>query len=158
MYYPPVNNPLPEGEDEDIAAEEAAAAQAGRVYLRWDRAGIEYGRAPQRFHGYTTITTSGMSLSLVTLRSTRSNFGGTVGGAFSDSRGVTSSRFMSLGSKELPRGSESFFHEIRKKGAPHGWIPADIFDRLVEFWCQEDFKRLQRTNTKNRSSETGGSM
>ncbi|MED6184239.1 hypothetical protein PIB30_045558 [Stylosanthes scabra] len=71
MPYPLVSNPLPEGEDKDIVAEEAAAAQAGRVYLRWD---------------------------------------------------------------------------------------GDIFDRLVEFWRQEDFKRLQWTNMKNRASETGGSM
>ncbi|MED6210527.1 hypothetical protein PIB30_064899, partial [Stylosanthes scabra] len=50
------------------------------------------------------------------------------------------------------------FHEIRKKGAPHGWIPEDIFGRLVGFWRHDDFKRLQRTNTKNRASETDGSM
>ncbi|MED6136295.1 hypothetical protein PIB30_054732 [Stylosanthes scabra] len=50
------------------------------------------------------------------------------------------------------------FHEIRKKRAPHGWINADIFDQLVEFWHQEDFKRLQWTNTKNQASKIGGSM
>ncbi|MED6151800.1 hypothetical protein PIB30_085882, partial [Stylosanthes scabra] len=50
------------------------------------------------------------------------------------------------------------FHEIRKKGAPHGWIPEDIFARLVEFWRQDDFKKLQQTNTKSRASETGESM
>ncbi|MED6226173.1 hypothetical protein PIB30_100900 [Stylosanthes scabra] len=36
MPWPPVNNPLPEGEEEDIAMEEELARQAGRVYLRWD--------------------------------------------------------------------------------------------------------------------------
>ncbi|MED6115512.1 hypothetical protein PIB30_091319 [Stylosanthes scabra] len=36
MPWPPVDNPLPEGEEEDIAMEEELARQAGRVYLRWD--------------------------------------------------------------------------------------------------------------------------
>ncbi|MED6214008.1 hypothetical protein PIB30_098868 [Stylosanthes scabra] len=45
-----------------------------------------------------------------------------------------------------------------KKGAPHGRIPKNIFDRLVEFWRQEDWKKLQRTNTKNWASETDGSL
>ncbi|MED6165739.1 hypothetical protein PIB30_102455 [Stylosanthes scabra] len=36
MPWPPVDNPLPEGEEEDIALEEELARQAGRVYLRWD--------------------------------------------------------------------------------------------------------------------------
>ncbi|MED6146348.1 hypothetical protein PIB30_033650 [Stylosanthes scabra] len=36
MPFPPVDNPLPEGEEEDIALEEELARQAGRVYLRWD--------------------------------------------------------------------------------------------------------------------------
>ncbi|MED6124749.1 hypothetical protein PIB30_061876 [Stylosanthes scabra] len=34
--WPPVNNPLPEGEDEDIVMEEELARQAGHVYLRYD--------------------------------------------------------------------------------------------------------------------------
>ncbi|MED6162326.1 hypothetical protein PIB30_069271 [Stylosanthes scabra] len=36
MPWPPVDNPLPEGEEEDVALEEELAKQAGRVYLRWD--------------------------------------------------------------------------------------------------------------------------
>ncbi|MED6226894.1 hypothetical protein PIB30_108239, partial [Stylosanthes scabra] len=50
------------------------------------------------------------------------------------------------------------FHEIQKKGAPHGWIPENMFGRVVEFWRHDDFKRQQWTNTKNRASETGGLM
>ncbi|MED6213486.1 hypothetical protein PIB30_093916 [Stylosanthes scabra] len=49
-------------------------------------------------------------------------------------------------------------HEIRNKGAPHGWIRDDLWDRLVEFWRQEDYKKLKQTNKKNRASETGGSL
>ncbi|MED6225795.1 hypothetical protein PIB30_097121, partial [Stylosanthes scabra] len=119
------------GEDEDIAANEVAAAQAGDVYLRWDRAGIEYERAPQRFHGYTTIATRGISLSLVTLQSTRSSFGGTVGGAFSNSRGVTSSRFMSLGGREPPRGSRSCFMRYGRRGRRmDGFLRTSLIDWL----------------------------
>ncbi|MED6130138.1 hypothetical protein PIB30_115102, partial [Stylosanthes scabra] len=36
MPWPPVDNPLPEGEEEDVALEEELARQASRVYLRWD--------------------------------------------------------------------------------------------------------------------------
>ncbi|MED6142709.1 hypothetical protein PIB30_116320, partial [Stylosanthes scabra] len=45
-------------------------------------------------------------------------------------------------------------HEIRKKGAPHGWIRDDLWMRLVEFWKQEDYKKLTHTNKRNRASET----
>ncbi|MED6206354.1 hypothetical protein PIB30_025899 [Stylosanthes scabra] len=45
MPWPPVNNPLPEGEEEDIAMEEELARQAGRIYLRYDGVGIRYARA-----------------------------------------------------------------------------------------------------------------
>ncbi|MED6165040.1 hypothetical protein PIB30_095901 [Stylosanthes scabra] len=36
MPWPPVNNPLLKGEEEDITMEEELARQADRVYLRWD--------------------------------------------------------------------------------------------------------------------------
>ncbi|MED6213484.1 hypothetical protein PIB30_093914 [Stylosanthes scabra] len=36
MPWSPINNLLPEGEEEDIAMEEELARQAGRVYLLWD--------------------------------------------------------------------------------------------------------------------------
>ncbi|MED6204030.1 hypothetical protein PIB30_005433 [Stylosanthes scabra] len=49
-------------------------------------------------------------------------------------------------------------HEIRNKGAPHGWIRDDLWKRLVEFWRQEDYKKLKQTNKRNRTSETGGSL
>ncbi|MED6174608.1 hypothetical protein PIB30_070582 [Stylosanthes scabra] len=45
MPWPPVNNPLPEGEEEDIAMEEELARQAGRIYLCYDGVGIRYARA-----------------------------------------------------------------------------------------------------------------
>ncbi|MED6220698.1 hypothetical protein PIB30_047313 [Stylosanthes scabra] len=35
MPWPPVENPLPEGEEEDVALEEELARQASRVYLHW---------------------------------------------------------------------------------------------------------------------------
>ncbi|MED6160077.1 hypothetical protein PIB30_048002 [Stylosanthes scabra] len=47
-------------------------------------------------------------------------------------------------------------HKIRNKGALHGWIRDDLWDRLVEFWRQEDYKKLKQANKKNRASETGG--
>ncbi|MED6127523.1 hypothetical protein PIB30_088814 [Stylosanthes scabra] len=50
------------------------------------------------------------------------------------------------------------FHEIRSKGAPHPWIRDDLWDQLVEFWRQEDFKKLKEVNKQNRASSTGGSL
>ncbi|MED6220780.1 hypothetical protein PIB30_048182 [Stylosanthes scabra] len=50
------------------------------------------------------------------------------------------------------------FHEIRNKGAPHPWIRDDLWDQLVEFWRQEDFKKLKEVNKQNRASSTGGSL
>ncbi|MED6173179.1 hypothetical protein PIB30_056824 [Stylosanthes scabra] len=49
-------------------------------------------------------------------------------------------------------------HEIRNKGVPHRWIRDDLWDRLVEFWRQEDYKKLKQTNKKNRASETSRSL
>ncbi|MED6116751.1 hypothetical protein PIB30_103132, partial [Stylosanthes scabra] len=49
-------------------------------------------------------------------------------------------------------------HGIRNKGAPHGWIREDLWARLVEFWQQEDFKKLKQVNKRNRASSTGGSL
>ncbi|MED6123709.1 hypothetical protein PIB30_051855 [Stylosanthes scabra] len=50
------------------------------------------------------------------------------------------------------------FHEIRKKGALYGWIPENIFDWLVEFWQQENFRKMQWSDTKNQAFETSGSL
>ncbi|MED6203228.1 hypothetical protein PIB30_113495, partial [Stylosanthes scabra] len=50
------------------------------------------------------------------------------------------------------------FHEIRNKGAPHPWIRDDLWDQLVEFWRQEDFKKLKEVNKQNRASSTSGSL
>ncbi|MED6126336.1 hypothetical protein PIB30_077502, partial [Stylosanthes scabra] len=43
-------------------------------------------------------------------------------------------------------------------GTPHGWIREDLWARLVEFWQQEDFKKLKQVNKRNRASSTGGSL
>ncbi|MED6138157.1 hypothetical protein PIB30_071629 [Stylosanthes scabra] len=100
----PIDNLLPEGEEDDIIAKEVAATQGSRVYLP---VGTKVRKSTLKF---------GMSLSSVRLRSTRFNFGGTIGGAFSDSKGVTSSRFMSLGSREPPSGSGSYFTRYERRG------------------------------------------
>ncbi|MED6200162.1 hypothetical protein PIB30_082459, partial [Stylosanthes scabra] len=81
MPWPPVDNPLPEGE-EDIAMEEELARQAGRVYLRWDGVtiGIRYARARPRSSGSFRITTGGLCRSSAWHRIMRSIFCGTDGG------------------------------------------------------------------------------
>ncbi|MED6153816.1 hypothetical protein PIB30_105768 [Stylosanthes scabra] len=80
MPWPLVDNPLPEGEEEDVALEEELARQAGRVYLRWDGVRIRYARARPRSAGSLRITIGGLCPSSAWHRITRSGFGGTVGG------------------------------------------------------------------------------
>ncbi|MED6207157.1 hypothetical protein PIB30_033257 [Stylosanthes scabra] len=49
-------------------------------------------------------------------------------------------------------------HNIREKGAPHHWIPDDIFRRYVDYWASADFQARRRANKSNRASITGGSL
>ncbi|MED6150948.1 hypothetical protein PIB30_077533 [Stylosanthes scabra] len=88
MPWPPVDNPLPEGEEKDVALEEELARQASHVYLRWDGVGIRYARARPRSAGSLRITIGGLCPSSAWHRITRSGFGGTVGGLFSGYSGV----------------------------------------------------------------------
>ncbi|MED6211635.1 hypothetical protein PIB30_075650 [Stylosanthes scabra] len=117
MPWPPINNPLSEGEEEDIAMEEELARQAGRVYLRWDGS---------NWHFFDCSAATSLHL-----------------GVMADE-----------GRQETPRDDP----RDPQQGAPRGWIQDDLWDRLVEFWRQEDYKKLKQTNKKNRASETGGSL
>ncbi|MED6170041.1 hypothetical protein PIB30_026893 [Stylosanthes scabra] len=137
MPFPPVDNPLPEGEEEYIALEEELARQAGRVYLRWDGGtiGIRYARAWPRSPGSLRISTSGLCPSSAWHLLTRSNFGGT--------RGYEYMIYESSRMRAAKRLRE-IMNGIRNKGVPHGWIRQDFWDRLVEFWRQEDFKKLKQ--------------
>ncbi|MED6225960.1 hypothetical protein PIB30_098634, partial [Stylosanthes scabra] len=49
-------------------------------------------------------------------------------------------------------------HNIREKGAPHHWIPDDIFRRYVDYWASADYQAMWRANKSNRASSTGGSL
>ncbi|MED6220036.1 hypothetical protein PIB30_041207 [Stylosanthes scabra] len=128
MPYPPVDNPLPEGEEEDITAEEAAATQAGRVYLRWDRDNCSV-----RLRWYVPQFSQAPEHVVQFWWDHWRSF-------FRLQRGYELKIYESWQQRASKRLRE-LFHEIRKKGAPHGWIPEDIFGRLVEFWWQDDLKR-----------------
>ncbi|MED6213106.1 hypothetical protein PIB30_090041 [Stylosanthes scabra] len=117
MPWPLVDNPLPDGEEEDVALEEELVRQADRVYLRWDRGNWwfvpQFSMAPD--HAAFFLLQQGY-----------------------DHRIYESWRMRS--SKRL----REIMHGIRNKGAPHGWIREDLWARLVEFWQQEDFKKLKQ--------------
>ncbi|MED6149659.1 hypothetical protein PIB30_064672 [Stylosanthes scabra] len=49
-------------------------------------------------------------------------------------------------------------HNIREKGAPHDWIPDDIFARYEAFWRSPEYQVMRRANKTNRASSTGGSL
>ncbi|MED6184353.1 hypothetical protein PIB30_046634, partial [Stylosanthes scabra] len=55
----------------------------------------------------------------------------------------------------------SAWHQITRSifcGTVGGWIRDDLWDRLVEFWRQEDFKKLKQVNKRNKTSSTGKSL
>ncbi|MED6140149.1 hypothetical protein PIB30_090342 [Stylosanthes scabra] len=97
----------------------AAAPQPGRVYLRWDGGScLSSDHAIQFFVG---------PVERILL-----HFNGYEVKVYESWRQRAAKRLWEL------------FHEIRKKELPHGWISEDIFERLVEFWWQENFKKLQQ--------------
>ncbi|MED6159552.1 hypothetical protein PIB30_043264 [Stylosanthes scabra] len=49
-------------------------------------------------------------------------------------------------------------HNIREKGAPHHWIPDDIWKWYVDFWASPEYQAMRRANKSNRASSTGGSL
>ncbi|MED6173965.1 hypothetical protein PIB30_064628 [Stylosanthes scabra] len=49
-------------------------------------------------------------------------------------------------------------HNIHEKGAPHHWIPDDIFRRYEEYWRSPEYQAMRRANKANRASSTGGSL
>ncbi|MED6161559.1 hypothetical protein PIB30_061937 [Stylosanthes scabra] len=49
-------------------------------------------------------------------------------------------------------------HNIWEKGAPHDWIPDDIFARYEAFWRSPEYQAMRRANKTNRASSTGGSL
>ncbi|MED6209870.1 hypothetical protein PIB30_058848 [Stylosanthes scabra] len=137
MPWPPVDNPLPEGKEEDVALEEELARQAGRVYLRWDDGNWwfvpQFSMAPDHavrfwWHRWRAF--------------------------FRLQRGYEHRIYESWRMRAAKRLRE-IMHGIRNKGAPHPWIRQDLWDRLVEFWRQEDFKKLKQVNKRNRASSTG---
>ncbi|MED6160679.1 hypothetical protein PIB30_053681 [Stylosanthes scabra] len=89
--------------------------------------GIRCGRAQPRSPGYSTITTGSLCPSSSFFRLQRRYEG----------------RIYSSWRQRAAKRLRDLFHEIRNKGAPHPWIRDDLWDQLVEFWRQEDFKKLK---------------
>ncbi|MED6126134.1 hypothetical protein PIB30_075408 [Stylosanthes scabra] len=53
---------------------------------------------------------------------------------------------------------QGMMHNIREKGAPHHWIPDDIFRRYLDYWDSADYQAKRRANKFNRASSTGESL
>ncbi|MED6153569.1 hypothetical protein PIB30_103329, partial [Stylosanthes scabra] len=160
MPWPPVNNPLPEGEEEDIAMEEELARQAGRIYLHYD-GGNCWNHVRK---GTTRITWVFMNyykwfvpqFSMAPDHAIRF-WWDRWRAFFRLQRGYEYAIYQSWRMRAAKRLRE-IMHEIRSLGAPHGWIRDDLWDQLQEFWRQENFKKLKQMNKRNRASETGGSL
>ncbi|MED6114562.1 hypothetical protein PIB30_081500 [Stylosanthes scabra] len=146
MPWPPVDNPLPEGEEEEVALEEELARQAGRVYLRWDggncwnkvRKGTT--KITWVFENYYRWFVPQFSMApdhAVWFWWDRWRI------FFRLQRGYEHRIYESWRMRAAKRLRE-IMHDIRNKGAPHPWIRQDLWDRLVEFWRQEDFKKLKQ--------------
>ncbi|MED6207589.1 hypothetical protein PIB30_037109 [Stylosanthes scabra] len=99
--------------------------------------GIRYARARPRSLGSFRITTGGLCPSSAWHRIMRSIFG-----FFPITAGYEFKIYESWRMRASKRLRE-LMHNIRNKGAPHRWIRDDLWDRLVEFWRQEDFKKLK---------------
>ncbi|MED6196107.1 hypothetical protein PIB30_044167 [Stylosanthes scabra] len=151
LLWPPVNSTLPEGEEEDIALEEELARQAGRIYLRWDGGNcwnkVQKGttKISWVFYNYYREFVPQFSMASDEMSFFRLQRGYEV-------------RIYSSWQQRAAKSLRDLFHEIRNKGAPHPWIRDDLWDQLVEFWRQEDFKKLKEVNKQNRASSTGGSL
>ncbi|MED6174479.1 hypothetical protein PIB30_069376 [Stylosanthes scabra] len=151
MPWPPVDNPLPEGEEVDIAMEEELSRQAGRVWNKVRKGTTKISWVFQNYYRWFVPQFSLAPDHAVHFLwdRWRSFFGLQQGYEFK----IYESWRMRP-SKRL----RELMHEIRNKGAPHGWIRDDLWDRLVEFWRQEDFKKLKQVNKRNRASSTSGSL
>ncbi|MED6196332.1 hypothetical protein PIB30_046507 [Stylosanthes scabra] len=49
-------------------------------------------------------------------------------------------------------------HNIREKGAPHYWIPDDIFKQYEAIWRASEYQAMRRANKPNRASSTSESL
>ncbi|MED6122697.1 hypothetical protein PIB30_042251 [Stylosanthes scabra] len=119
MPWPPVNNPLPEGEEEDVALEEELARQAGL--------GIRYARARPRSAGSLRITIGGLC---PVQHGTGSR--GPILAFFQLQRGYEHRIYESWRMRASKRLRE-IMHEIRNKGAPHG--TSVRLPLMQEIWC-----------------------
>ncbi|MED6178877.1 hypothetical protein PIB30_111649, partial [Stylosanthes scabra] len=160
MHWPPRDTTLQEGEQEDIALEEELARQAGRIYLRWDGGNcwnkVRKGTTKISWVFYNYYREFVPRFSMASDEMVRfwwdrwRSF-------FRLQRGYEGRIYASWRQRAAKR-LRDLFHEIRNKGAPHPWIRDDLWDQLVEFWRQEDFKKLKEVNKQNRASSTGGSL
>ncbi|MED6114142.1 hypothetical protein PIB30_077451 [Stylosanthes scabra] len=136
MPWPPVDNPLPEGEEDDVALEEELARQVGRVYLRWDggncwnkvRKGTT--KISWVFENYYRWFVPQFCMApdhAVRFWWDRWR------AFFRLQRGYEHRIYESWRMRASKRLHE-IMHGIRNKGGPHGWIREDLWARLVEFW------------------------
>ncbi|MED6111724.1 hypothetical protein PIB30_054953 [Stylosanthes scabra] len=135
MPWPPVNNPLPEGEEEDIAMEEELAQQAGCIYLRYD-GGNGWNKVRK---GSTKITWVFMNYYKWFVPQFSMAPDHTIHfwwdrwrAFFRLQRGYEYAIYQSWQMRSAKRLRE-IMHDIHNMGAPHGWIRDDLWKRLEEF-------------------------
>ncbi|MED6167866.1 hypothetical protein PIB30_006837 [Stylosanthes scabra] len=154
MTWPPVNNSLPEGEEEDIALEEELARQAGRIYLRYDGGTQGHDQDHVGLHELLQVVRALIQHGT----GSRDPFlVGPLAGILSAAAWIRVCH-LSVLADEVHQETPGDNARDPQQGGPHGWIRDDLWKRLEEFWRQEDFKKLKQTNKRNRASETGGSL
>ncbi|MED6182262.1 hypothetical protein PIB30_026915 [Stylosanthes scabra] len=135
MPWPPVDNPLPKGEEEDVALEEELARQAGRVYLRWDgdncwnkvrKGTIKISWVFENYYRWFVP-----QFSMAPDHAVR--FWWDHWRAFFQLQRGYEHRIYKSWRMRASKRLREIMHGIRNKGAPHGWIREDLWARLVEF-------------------------
>ncbi|MED6115595.1 hypothetical protein PIB30_092153 [Stylosanthes scabra] len=120
-------------------------------------AGMMFEQEQKRSRTSSWSTTSGMPHSSARHLMRLLSSGGRSGGRFRFARGDEANirKAWEIRAAKRHRG---MMHNIREKGAPHHWIPDDIFRRYVDYWASVDFQAKRRANKSNRASIIGGSL
>jgi len=60
--------------------------------------------------------------------------------------------------KKCPKRLTDMLTKVRNKGKRPSWMGQDAYDRLLDYWKGDNFKKLSSQNKTNRGSIKGGAL